>query len=187
VAVVVLAMLVLLLSVAPVMNMLKPGQAMNASFDPFRLVNTYGAFGGITRERNEVIIEGTESDSPGPDAAWREYEFKAKPGDIRAMPPIVSPYHYKIDWQMWFAAMSPYQYHSWFPPFIQKLLQGDQPVLSLLGRNPFPNHPPKYIRARLYRYEYTDWGDKTGNWWKRTLVDEYLPPVSLQNFRPREE
>lgn len=183
VAVVVLAMLVVLLSISPVMNMLNPGQAMNASFDSFRLVNTYGAFGSITRERNEIVIEGTDSDSPDTAAVWHEYEFKAKPGDVHEMPAIVSPYHYKIDWQMWFAAMSSYEYHPWFPPFIQKLLQGDEAVLSLLGRNPFPDRPPKYIRARLYRYEFTDVGDKSGSWWKRRLVGEYLPAVSLRNFR----
>jgi hypothetical protein len=187
VAVVMLAMLVLILSVAPVLNMLAPGQQMNASFDAFRLVNTYGAFGSITRERNEIVIEGTDDETPDATTAWREYEFKAKPGDVRAMPPIVSPYHYKIDWQMWFAAMGPWQQYPWFPPLLQKLLQGDKPVLSLLGRNPFPVQPPKYIRARLYRYEFTDWDDRSGNWWKRTLLGEYFPPVSLRDFRPAEE
>ena len=91
----------------PVRNLLSPHQAMNASFDPFRLVNTYGAFGTVGRERYEVIVEGTPEADPGPDAEWREYEFKGKPGDPRRMPRQVAPYHLRLDWLMWFLPLSP--------------------------------------------------------------------------------
>ncbi len=184
VALALLMMLVGLLSIMPVLNMISPRQAMNASFDPLHLVNTYGAFGSVTRERNEIIIEGTDSEMPDETAPWREYEFKGKPGDPAQMPPLVSPYHYKLDWQMWFAAMGPYQYQPWFVPFVSKLLQGDRAVLGLLSRNPFGSHPPKHIRARLYRYRFTPPGDPSGNWWRRELLGEYLPPVSIRPAVP---
>ncbi len=167
---------IVLLSIRPALNLISSRQAMNRSFDPLHLVNTYGAFGSVTRERDEIILEG--SDSPlGP---WQEYQFKAKPGDISRMPPWVAPYHFKLDWQMWFAAMSPYYYHPWILNLVAKLLEEDKKVLGLMGQNPFSSHPPKYIRALLYRYNYTrSWHDK--NWWQRTYVGEYLPPLSLDD------
>jgi hypothetical protein len=176
----VLAMLIGLLSIPPALNLVSPRQAMNASFDPLHLVNTYGAFGSITRERHEVVIEGTDAARPDETALWREYEFKAKPGDPTRAPSIVSPYHYKLDWQMWFAAMSPPEYHSWFYQLLGKLLEHDRPVLGLLARNPFPNSPPKFVRARLYTYHFAEPGDRAGRWWKRELAGEYVAPVALR-------
>src|SRR6185295_5908154 len=116
-------------------------QMMNASFEPLHLVNTYGAFGSITKTRYEVILQG--STETGPDAKWLEYEFKGNPGDVMRRPCIVSPYHYKLDWQMWFAAMSSYQDHPWILRLVQKLLRNDSDILSLMGTNPFPNKPPQ--------------------------------------------
>ena len=178
-----LTLVVLLLSIRPARNLFSRRQLMNASFDPLHLVNTYGAFGSVTRERMEIVIEGTDAIFPDASASWREYEFKAKPGAINRRPPLVSPYHFKIDWQMWFAAMSSAMMHPWIFPFVEKLLAGDAKTLGLLGRNPFPDAPPKFIRARLYRYRFTARDDPSGNFWQRTFVREYLPPLSLDDFR----
>jgi hypothetical protein len=175
-----LAVLIGILSIEPVHNLFSEHQAMNASFDPFHLVNTYGAFGSITKERNEIIIEGTDSDTIDEFTPWREYEFKAKPGSLSRLPSIASPYHYKLDWQMWFAAMGPPQYQPWFFPFMERLLQNEPTVTGLLEKNPFPKSPPKYIRARLYRYRFTEPGDPSGNWWKRELLGDYFGPASLR-------
>src|SRR5207249_9678719 len=142
----------------------------------------YGAFGSITKERMEVVIEGTNAAVPGESAEWREYEFKGKPGNVRRRPSIVSPYHWKLDWQMWFAAMSPPTYHPWIFPFIGKLLAGDKKVLSLLAWNPFPDAPPKYIRARLYEYRFTKPGESSSDWWRRSYIREYLPPLSSEDI-----
>ncbi len=180
VAVYVLLALVLMLSVQPAMNLFSRNQAMNASFEPFHLVNTYGAFGSITRERYEIIIEGTDADVPTDRAPWREYEFKGKPGDPRRRPPIVSPYHWKLDWQMWFAAMSDYREHPWIINLVAKLLANDPRTLGLLANNPFPNAPPKFVRAELYLYHFTD-SRADGAWWKREPVGHYLPPLSLDS------
>ncbi|HTS17115.1 MAG TPA: lipase maturation factor family protein [Verrucomicrobiae bacterium] len=185
IAVYVLLAVVAVLSIRPTLNLISPEQAMNASFEPLHLVNTYGAFGSITRERYEIIIEGTDSDSPTDDTPWREYEFKGKPGNPRRRPCIVSPYHWKLDWQMWFAAMSDYRDNPWILNLVAKLLQNDKPVLGLLANNPFPDKPPTFVRAELYLYHFTD-SHADGAWWKREHVGHYLPPLSLQNESFRE-
>jgi hypothetical protein len=174
---------ILLLSIKPTMNLFSRRQLMNSSFEPFHLVNTYGAFGSVTRERMEIIFEGTEDLYPSISTKWKEYEFKAKPGDVKKMPRIVAPYHYRLDWLMWFAAMSDYRHYPWLLNFSAKLLKNDPQTLSLIGKNPFPNVPPKYVRAELYLYRFTtpEEKKKTGQWWNRTRVAGYLPPLSLDN------
>jgi hypothetical protein len=168
------------LSINPVINLFSPTQRMNSSFDPIYLVNTYGAFGSIGRERYEIVLEGTTDDEPDR-ASWKAYEFRCKPGDVARRPCVVAPYQYRIDWQMWFAAMSDYRHHPWIVHLIYKLLSGDEPTLGLLAENPFPGQPPKYIRADLYRYEFTSFADRGAAYWKRTRVRTYLPPLSADD------
>jgi hypothetical protein len=175
---------VIVLSYWPVHNMLSRRQMMNTSFNPYHLVNTYGAFGSVTKARYEIVIEGTEDESVREQTKWSEYEFKAKPGNPRRRPPQIAPYHLRLDWLMWFAAMSPvydYMEHPWFIILVQKLLQGDRATLKLLRRNPLPKEP-KLIRARLYRYRFATPQERrdTGQWWVRSPAGEYLPPVSLR-------
>ncbi|MDV6012551.1 lipase maturation factor family protein [Haloechinothrix sp. LS1_15] len=175
--------LVLVLSYWPVRNLLSRTQVMNRSFEPLHLVNTYGAFGAVTRERYEVVIEGTRDDPPGPGAEWREYEFKGKPGDVTRRPPQVAPYHLRLDWLMWFAALSPAYAEPWVRRFVAKLLAGDRATLKLLRHNPFPDSPPTYVRAWLYRYRFTTPRERrdTGAWWHREPSGRYLPPVTLSD------
>jgi hypothetical protein len=181
VLVVAVTVLVAVLSWWPVRNLIGRGgrQAMNASFNQLHLVNTYGAFGSVTKVRNEIVIEGAASAGPG--AEWREYEFKGKPGDVRRRPPQVAPYHLRLDWLMWFAALSPAYADGWFGPLLHKLLEGDTQTLRLLRVNPFPDGPPAVVRARLYRYRFTTRAERraSGVYWHRTLVGEYASPVSL--------
>jgi hypothetical protein len=181
-AVVALTLLVVALSVRPVRNLLGRRQLMNASFDPLRLVNTYGAFGAVTRVRREIVLEGTDEAAPGPATAWKEYQFKAKPGDPRRRPRQVAPYHLRLDWLLWFAAMSSAAAHPWLITLATRLLEGDPATRRLLGRpDPFPDDPPALVRARLYRYRFTTPAERrqTGAWWSRQLVGEYLPPLRL--------
>jgi Lipase maturation factor len=165
----------------PVRNMASSHQAMNLSFNRLHLGNTYGAFGTISRERHEVVIEGTDDATVTPATDWRPYDFKGKPGDPRRRPPQVAPYHLRLDWLMWFAALSPAYAEPWLPRLAAKLLEGDEPTLRLLrrGGNPFPDHPPAFVRARLFRYRYTTRAERRadGAWWVRTEVGIYLPPV----------
>ncbi|MEU9028066.1 lipase maturation factor family protein [Streptomyces sp. NPDC048383] len=173
--------LVLVLSRHPVANMVSRRQVMNRSYDGLHLVNTYGAFGSVGRIREEVVVEGTDDRTPRPDGAWREYGFKGKPGELRRMPRQFAPYHLRLDWLMWFAALSPGYARDWFGPFVERLLAGDRDTLRLLRHNPFPDAPPRFVRARLYRYRFTTRSEfrETGAWWHRTLVREYLPPTRL--------
>jgi hypothetical protein len=177
--------LIVILSYRPARNLLSRRQIMNASFDPFHIVGTYGAFGSITKERFEVVIEGTAEPVLTPQTVWREYEFKGKPGDIKRRPPQFAPYHLRLDWLMWFAAMSSPMYHEWFVPFLAKLLESDRPTLRLLRRDPFDGQPPRFVRALLYLYRFTTPKEHrdTGAWWHRELVGDYVPPVSLRGAR----
>lgn len=177
-----LATLVAILSVPPVLNMLSSGQVMNGAFNPLQIVNTYGAFGSITKERFEIVIEGTAEAAPGDATVWRAYEFKGKPGDPARRPPLVAPYHMRLDWLMWFAAMGSAQDEPWFSELIVHLLQGDRGTLGLLRVNPFPDRPPQWIRAQLYRYRFATRAEHsaTGRWWTRERTADYFPAVRLQ-------
>jgi len=177
--------LVAVLSVAPVRNLLSGRQVMNTSFDRLDLVNTYGAFGSVGRERNEIVIEGTGDPVPGDDADWRPYEFKCKPGDPMRRPCVVSPYHYRLDWLMWFAAMSRPEVHPWSLHLVWKLLHGDPGVLGLLANDPFAGAPPRFIRGSLYRYHFAPPGDSSGAWWTRERIGTWLPPLSVDDLRLR--
>src|SRR5919198_4580787 len=180
--VVLLALLVAVLSYWPVRNLLGQRQMMNFSFNTLHLVNTYGAFGSVTRSRDEVVIEGTTDDLPDATSVWHEYEFKGKPGDVRRMPPQVAPYHLRLDWLMWFLPLSPIYGEGWFVRFLGRLLMNDPLVVGLIRRNPFPDEPPAVIRARLYRYRYSTWTERraSGVWWVRELIGEYFPALRLQ-------
>jgi len=143
---------------------------------PFQVVNSYGLFAVMTTMRPEIVVEGS-SDAEN----WKAYEFKYKPGALNRRPGWVAPYQPRLDWQMWFAALSNYQQNLWFVGFALRLLQASPPVLELLENNPFPEHPPRYIRATVYEYTLTDWETrrKTGAWWKREPLGTYLPTVGL--------
>lgn len=178
-----LAILVAFLSIRPMQNLISPAQAMNTSYDPLHLVNSYGAFGSITRPRYEVIVEGTDAAVVTTQTKWQEYEFKGKPGDVHHRPPQIAPYHLRLDWLMWFAGFTPYYDEPWFVNFVAKLLQNDKQTLSLIAGNPFAGRAPSYVRALLYEYRFTTPAERksTGAWWHRELRGEYFPAVSLDN------
>lgn len=177
----VFAAAVLMLSYWPARNMLSTRQRMNMSFNPFHLVNTYGAFGSISRTRHEVVIEGTVEEKITGDTVWKEYEFKGKPGSVRRLPRQWAPYHLRLDWLMWFAAISPGYALPWMTPLLTRLLRNDRPTLKLLRCNPFPDAPPRHVRAQLYRYRFTAFQElrRDHAWWHRTLVGSYVRPMSL--------
>ncbi|MEU9407780.1 lipase maturation factor family protein [Streptomyces sp. NPDC048281] len=180
--------LLLCLSYHPVLNMVSRRQVMNRSFDPLHLVNTYGAFGSVSRIRYEVVVEGTLDAVPHEESDWREYEFRGKPGDPRRWPRQFAPYHLRLDWLMWFAALSPAYAGDWFGGLVERLLENDRDTLRLLRRSPFPpGRPPRFVRARLFRYRYTTWRElrETGACWERTYVREFLPPTRLAGAAQR--
>ncbi len=177
----VFAAAVLFMSYWPMRNMLSSRQRMNMSFNAFHLVNTYGAFGSIGRVRREVVLEGTEDVVVNERTAWKEYEFKGKPGALRRLPRQWAPYHLRLDWMMWFAAISPGYAHPWLKPLLQRLLRNDPAALRLLRHNPFPDSPPRFVRAQLYQYRFTTPAELRRDhvWWHRALIGGYVAPMAL--------
>jgi hypothetical protein len=175
------AALVLVLSVAPVQNLWSSQQIMNTSYDRLNLVNTYGMFGSVGKFRDEIVFEGTNSAIPDESAEWLAYDWKCKPGDPGVRPCWITPYHLRLDWLIWFAAMSDYQRNPWVVHLVWKLLQADPGTLQLLGGDPFAGAPPRFVRADLYRYEFTEASDETSHWWRRHRLRSYLPAMDADN------
>jgi predicted DCC family thiol-disulfide oxidoreductase YuxK len=148
--------------------------------EPFRIVNGYGLFRVMTKDRCEIVLEGSADG-----INWLPYEFKWKPGDVNRAPGWCAPHQPRLDWQMWFAALETPRQNPWFIALIFRLLQGSQDVSGLLASNPFPDRPPRYMRAMFYRCRFTTVDElrQTGAWWKREELREYLPTVSLDQFR----
>ena len=148
--------------------------------EAFRIVNGYGLFRVMTKDRCEIVLEGSADG-----LEWLPYEFKWKPGDVKRAPGWCAPHQPRLDWQMWFAALDSPQENPWFFWLIVRLLQGSQDVNRLLAHNPFPDKPPSYVRAMFYRYRFTSVIElrQTGAWWKRQELREYLPTVSLDQLR----
>ena len=151
-------------------------RAVAESVGPSRSFNVYGLFAVMTVERPELVIEGSNDNSD-----WREYSLPFKPGDLMRGPRWVAPYQPRLDWQLWFAALDRPESNYWVETLCGHLLAGDSAVLGLFSGNPFPGRPPRYVRVVRYRYDFTDASERarTGNWWQRTPIDFYIPPVSL--------
>jgi hypothetical protein len=180
--VIVFSVLTVMMTYYPVRNMISRRQRMNMSFNAYHLINTYGAFGTIGRTRREVVIEGTDDPEVTAKTVWKEYEFKGKPGAVCRVPAQWAPYHLRLDWLMWFAAISPHYAYPWLRPFMLRLLENDPATLRLLRRNPFPGSPPRYVRAQIYRYRFTTAAElrRDHAWWHRTLEGSYLRPISAR-------
>ncbi len=153
---------------------------LHERLEAFRIVNGYGLFRVMTKDRCEIILEGSADG-----IEWLPYKFKWKPGDVKHAPGWCAPHQPRLDWQMWFAALGTPRENPWFVALIFRLLQGSHEVNGLLANNPFPHKPPRYIRAMFYRYRFTTVDElrQSGAWWKREELREYLPTLSLEQFR----
>uniref|UniRef100_A0A672M6I8 Lipase maturation factor n=1 Tax=Sinocyclocheilus grahami TaxID=75366 RepID=A0A672M6I8_SINGR len=167
-----LGILIAYLSVPVVMNLLSSRQMMNTSFDPLRIVNTYGAFGSVTKERTEVVFQGTLSvNHTGEEVIWEEYEFLCKPGALDRRPCLISPYHYRLDWLMWFAAF--------------QVKQGEETLCIFQKMVPIALFAEKQYREH-FRYKFTRPGSSSaaqGKWWVRKRIGPFFPPVNLDSLR----
>jgi lipase maturation factor 1 len=153
---------------------LAPLAEASSRLAPFRTVNGYGLFAVMTTTRREILIQGSD------DALhWKTYEFHWKPGPLDRPLPIVAPYQPRLDWQMWFAALNRIENTPWFQSLLLRLLQGTPEVLALLKTNPFPEAPPKYLRALSDDYKFTHPGQP--NWWHSNPAAIYCPEVSLRD------
>jgi hypothetical protein len=178
---IIIAGLIALLSIQPTLNLLSTTQVMNTSFDPFDLVNTYGAFGTVGQERLNVVFEGTMDDTTGNKANWKPYRYKGLPVLLDKLSPQIAPYQLRLDWQMWFAAMSTADQYPWTYNLVWKLLHNDPDAVSLFAGNPFPNKPPRFIRAVLYRYQFAKPGNPQGYYWTREQIGDWIPVVSVND------
>ena len=197
------------LNVPALRNLFSSNQLMNASFNRLGLGNAYGAFGSMTETRNEIIIEGwiddgdaeraaidsaeggAGADSPSrddPDAGWREYRFKGKPGDVLRRGPVVAPYHLRLDWLMWFAALGDYR-QSWFSELVRRIGSGDDQIRRLMGSDPFDGAAPDLIRVRVFTYRYATRAERreakaAGQrlpWWVRSDPRLLVRPIDLRD------
>jgi predicted DCC family thiol-disulfide oxidoreductase YuxK len=151
-------------------------QTVDSIFEPLHMVSGYGLFAVMTTQRDEIVIEGSADG-----ADWREYEFRYKPGDLGRRPPWNIPHQPRLDWQMWFAALEDPRRLQWFARFLKALLENQPAVLALMEKNPFPDQPPRYVRAQFYDYRFSDSVEKdSGRWWHRHLLGVYYPEVSLK-------
>ena len=155
-----------------------PVASVLEAVEPFHLVNTYGLFAVMTTERNEIVVEGSNDGR-----TWKAYEFRYKPGDLKRAPGWMIPHQPRLDWQMWFAALGSYDRNPWFARFLGRLLEGAPAVTALLADDPFAGRPPRYVRALLYRYRFSDPATRaeTGQWWTRELTGMYAPAVELRS------
>ena len=145
---------------------------------PLQIVNTYGLFAVMTTTRIEIVVEGSADG-----AAWQTYEFRYKPGALHRAPRWAAPHQPRLDWQMWFAALGNYQSNPWFVNMAVRLLEDSPAVTALLESNPFPGQPPRYVRAMVYEYKFSDFATRrrTGEWWTREPRGQYLPAVTLRS------
>ncbi len=150
----------------------RPVAAAARRLAPFRSFNRYGLFMVMTTERPEILIEGSNDG-----ADWRPYAFRWKPGDVGARPRFVAPHQPRLDWQMWFAALGTIEENPWLVQFLGRLLEGSPEVVGLLAANPFPDRPPRYVRATAYDYRFTDAAERrrSGAWWRRKVIGPYSP------------
>ena len=180
------AVVVVALSIRPAANMLSESQVMNSSFDSLHLVNTYGAFGSVTTDRYQLVIEGTTAANPD-ESDWEAYTFKGQPVATDERPPQWAPYHLRLDWQLWFAAMRPRPgpRQRWLQSLLLRLFENDATTLSLLQENPFAEEPPTELRVVRYRYRFTTREERseTGEWWRRERIGMYVEPITEGTLR----
>jgi predicted DCC family thiol-disulfide oxidoreductase YuxK len=155
-------------------------EAVDRVIEPLHITSPYGLFAVMTTARREIVIEGSNDG-----VQWHEYEFRYKPGNIARAPRWNIPHQPRLDWQMWFAALTEPRQAYWFPRFLERLLQNEPTVTVLLETNPFPKTPPFYVRALFYDYKYANSEEKLeGLWWQRQLVATYFPAVHVKSDHP---
>ena len=156
-----------------------PVVALHRVVAPLSSINGYGLFAVMTTSRPEIVVEGSDDGQ-----SWKAYEFRWKPGDLGRRPAFVAPHQPRLDWQMWFAALGTCEDNQWFVRFVGRLLQGSPPVLALLARNPFPDRPPRFVRAEMYDYAPTslEVRRRDGTWWTRQPRGDYCPVLSADDF-----
>jgi predicted DCC family thiol-disulfide oxidoreductase YuxK len=141
--------------------------------NPFHLTSSYGLFAVMTKGRREIIFEGSNDGKN-----WKAYEFRWKPDRVDKRPRMVAPHQPRLDWQLWFAALSDYRRQPWLSATMRRLLEGSEPVLGLFADNPFEGSPPRYVRAMIWDYRFTGSDSSSDDWWVREHPRLYAPVLS---------
>jgi hypothetical protein len=144
------------------------------ALDPFRIANRYGLFGIMTRGRYEIEFQGSEDGK-----SWVPYPFRYKPQDLSQPPGIYAPYQPRFDWNLWFASLGSWREYPIVAQTEVRLLSNDRDILDLFANNPFPNAPPRQVRAVLWQYWFTTMSEKrtSGLWWRRHFIGLYAPTI----------
>jgi hypothetical protein len=146
------------------------------ALQPLRIANEYGLFAVMTPNRYEIEFQGSDDGH-----TWVAYPFRYKPQDVAKAPGIYAPYQPRFDWNLWFASLGSWTQYPIVPRTEELLLTNDPAALSLFAGNPFPNHPPRMVRAVLWQYWFTTIDEKraTGEWWRRLLLGAYAPTLTI--------
>lgn len=153
------------------------GSELLADVGALRTVNSYGLFARMTEHRFEIEIQGSEDGE-----TWSTYPLPYKPGAVERRPPWVAPHMPRLDWQLWFASLNGAPSTPWFQPLLARVLEGSPEVLALFDANPFPDGPPRYIRAEWWRYRFTTPEERaaTGAWWQRERLGNFVSPLEIR-------
>ncbi|WP_188553585.1 lipase maturation factor family protein [Edaphobacter dinghuensis] len=145
------------------------------ALEPFRIANQYGLFAVMTRGRYEIEFQGSNDG-----VNWQPYLFRYKPQALNEAPRIYAPYQPRFDWNLWFASLGDWRQNEMVVLAEERLLSNDGDVLELFRGNPFPQSPPRYVRAVLWQYWFTSLEEKrkTGNWWRRQMLGLYAPTIT---------
>ena len=145
------------------------------ALQPFRVADSYGLFANMTPHRYEIEFQGSNDGT-----TWQAYEFRFKPQEVNDRPRIYAPYQPRFDWNLWFASLSNWQEEQIVPLTEERLLEGDRDVMSLFRSSPFPQQPPRYVRAVIWQYWFSTPAQKqlTGVWWTRTMLGTYAPTIT---------
>jgi hypothetical protein len=154
----------------------RPIRACLIYLSPYHLADRYGLFAVMTTDRPEIVFQGSNDGKN-----WLPYVFSNKVDDLHDAPPWVAPHMPRLPWRLWFAAMTPARDNPWVLDLGKRVLEGS--VDSFFARNPFADKPPRFLRALVYDYHFTDFKQRsqTGNWWWRDHERQFFPPVELRN------
>lgn len=146
------------------------------ALQPFRIANQYGLFAVMTPHRYEIEFQGSNDG-----LTWVAYPFRYKPQDVAKPPRIYAPYQPRFDWNLWFASLGSWSQYPIVPRTEELLLINDSDVLQLFAGNPFPDKPPRMVRAVLWQYWFSTMQEKRtqGIWWQRQLLGTYAPTLAV--------
>lgn len=150
------------------------------ALEPFRIANQYGLFAMMTRGRYEIEFQGSNDGQN-----WTAYPFRNKPQALNEAPRIYAPYQPRFDWNLWFASLGDWHEYNIVPLTEERLLENSGDVAGLFRANPFPQAPPRYVRAVLWQYWFTTAAEKkaTGMWWRRQYMGLYAPELTRGSTR----